>query len=127
MMRFLAAVLLLFFASSAMAQAVTTGPNPPGPVMQSAPYLTMPAGIYQQFTPTAAVGLPNIPQGANYALMICTGQTVNWTDDGKTAPTTSVGMPLPISTPFIFAEHPLTLVQIIQTAATATCNVSYYQ
>ncbi|HEV2099042.1 MAG TPA: hypothetical protein VGR45_08970 [Stellaceae bacterium] len=134
MMKLLAALGII---SVAFAQG--TAPNPPGPVMQSAPYLTTPAyttqgcqsGVvkcnYQQFTPSAAQGLPNIPQSANYALVLCTTNTVNWTDDGTTAPTSSIGMPLAASIPIIFAERPLSLVQIIQAASTATCNVSYYQ
>lgn len=124
-MKHLMAAVLLLFASSAMAQG--TAPNPPGPVMQSAPYLSMPTGTYQQFSPATAQGLPNIPQNANYAVLICSSQGINWTDDGTTTPTSSIGMPLAVSSYFIFAERPLSQVKVIQQASSATCNVSYYQ
>jgi hypothetical protein len=92
----------------------------------SAPYLVNPLGYVQMTSLGTAVALASIPSGAIYAVVVCTGQTVNWRDDG-TAPTASVGMPLGVANSIIFAEKPLSTVQLIQTAATATCNVSYYR
>lgn len=88
--------------------------------------MTVPLGYQQMTSLGSATALPSIPAKARYALVICASQTVNWRDDGS-APTTSVGMPLTTNTPIIFAEQPLSAVEIIQTASSATCNVSYYQ
>ena len=111
---------LLLWAGVANAQV------PPGPPTQSAPYLFIPLG-YQQMTSLGSVtSLPSIPTGAIYAAMVCVNQAVNWRDDGVD-PTGSVGNPLPINTQIIFSEKPLTSVRIIQTSASATCNVTYYK
>jgi len=99
----------------------------------AAPYVGAPPLGYQQFTVAAATFLPSIPAGATEALVICTGQTVNWRDDG-TAPTATVGMPLAVNTAFPYtggpasgSNIPLSAIEFIQTTATATCNVSYYK
>lgn len=93
--------------------------------MQTAPYLLAPLG-YQQFTVDgAAMGLPDIPAAANYAIFVCVTEAVNWRDDG-TAPTASTGMPLAVSTYYTFAQRPLSSVQLIAQSSSATCNVSYY-
>jgi len=122
-MRFLAPFLcLLGFIGVAQAQSFVA----PGPAVMGAPYLTIPLG-YQQMTSLAtATPLPSIPSNAIYAVVLCTGQMVNWRDDG-TAPTASIGMPLNTNTQIVFAEKPLSVVQIIQATASATCNVSYYK
>lgn len=88
------------------------------------PYVGAPPGGYQQFTVVASTALPSIPTGAAEALVICETQTVRWRDDGV-APTASVGMPLTANTAFPYTGN-LAAVRIIQTTATATCNVSYY-
>lgn len=72
-----------------------------------------------------ATGL-TVPTGAAEALIICETQNVRWRDDG-TAPTSSTGMLLPVNTPFAYFAVDLTKIQLIQTASSATCDVSYYK
>ncbi len=81
-------------------------------------------GYQQMTTLTAAAVLPSIPAGAEEAFIVCTGQTVYWRDDGI-APTATVGMPLTVNQPFPYTGS-LPRMQIIQTAPTAVCNVTYY-
>lgn len=81
-------------------------------------------GVYQ-FTVATATALPTIPSGASEAFIVCTGQTVRWRDDG-TNPTASVGVPLPVNTGFPYIGS-LARLKIIETTASATCNVAYYQ
>lgn len=88
------------------------------------PYVGAPPAGYQQFTVATSTALPSIPTGAAEALVICTGQTVTWRDDGV-APTATIGMPLTVNTAFPYTGN-LSAIRFIQTTATATCNVSYY-
>lgn len=85
-------------------------------------------GGYFQFTVAASTALPSIPAGAFEALIICETQTVRWRDDGV-APTASIGMPLTVNTafPYMGTAASLAAFRIIETAASATCNVSYYK
>lgn len=82
---------------------------------------------YQQFTVATATALPSIPTGTFEALLVCETQTVRWRDDG-TNPTASVGMPLIANQAFPYMGNATSLaaMRIIQTTATATCNVTYY-
>ena len=64
------------------------------------------------------------PAQAIEAFIVCTGQTVNWRDDG-TNPTASVGMPLAVNVGFPYTGN-LSAIKLIQTTATATCNIEYY-
>lgn len=92
---------------------------------EAQPFNRVALGYGQLTSLAAAASLPNIPSGASEAFVVCTGQTVYWRDDG-TAPTATIGMPLPINTPFPYIGS-LARIQFIQTGATAVCNVSYYQ
>lgn len=80
---------------------------------------------FQQITSLGSAASLTVPAGAILAEIACTGQNVNWRDDG-TAPTASIGMPLPTNTLLVYPGN-LAAIQLIQTAATATCNVSYYR
>lgn len=82
---------------------------------------------YQQFTVATATALPSIPTGTFEALIVCETQTVRWRDDG-TNPTASVGMPLLPNQAFPYMGNAASIaaMRIIQTTATATCNVTYY-
>lgn len=73
---------------------------------------------------SSATNLPTIPAGTVEAFVVCEGQSVRWRDDG-TAPTASVGMLLPVSTPFPYIGS-IPKIQFIQTTASATCEVTYY-
>jgi hypothetical protein len=79
---------------------------------------------YQQLTSLAAATALTVPTGALEALIVCESQTVRWRDDG-TNPTASVGMPLTANVAFPYLGN-LAAIKIIQTTASATCNVSYY-
>ena len=58
-------------------------------------------------------------------LLQCTAQNVRWTDDGTT-PTATVGMLLYAGAdPYPFTGD-ITALKVIQVAATAVLNVSYY-
>jgi hypothetical protein len=58
------------------------------------------------------------------AVIVCEGQTVRWRDD-KTDPTASVGMPV-LANGMLSYDGNLQDIRFIQTAATATLNITYY-
>lgn len=128
---FLAALLCacVVAVDSSAQTPVVSGAVVPCPGSTSGCFKPPVAGIplgYQQMTSLAsATALPSIPTAAQEALIICTGQSVEWRDDG-TAPTATIGMPLAVNTTLVYTGQ-LSAFQIIQTAATATCNVSYYR
>jgi hypothetical protein len=88
---------------------------------------------YQQIVGAAAATALTIPTRDNngtsalptMAMIIVEGQSVRYRDDG-TNPTASVGMPISIGSVF-FYDGDLKAIRFIQTAATATINVSYYK
>jgi hypothetical protein len=57
-------------------------------------------------------------------IIIAETQAVRWRDDG-TAPSATVGMPLPVNTPLIY-DGDLTKIQFIEQTASAKLNISYY-
>ena len=59
------------------------------------------------------------------ALIVVEGQSVRWRDDG-TAPTASVGMPI-LANNTLSYDGNLQDIRFIQTAATATLNITYYE
>jgi hypothetical protein len=87
---------------------------------------------YQQIsTVSSSVGLtvPVVtPEGLNgkpvFALVIAEGAPVRWRDDG-TAPTATVGMPLPVGVPLQY-DGDLNKIRFIEQSASAKLNVSYY-
>lgn len=66
-----------------------------------------------------------VPAGAKYATITVEGNAVRWRDDG-TSPTASVGTLVQAGTSFTYSG-PLSAIQFIQTAATATLDVNYYK
>lgn len=119
------------FAQSSSSRTVegnNTVPGPASPNCTVGPCWVPNVGIsslgYFQFTVAVATHLPSIPVSAREAFVICTGQPVNWRDDGV-APTASIGMPLAVSQGFPYTGN-LAAIQFIQTTATASCNVTYY-
>lgn len=72
---------------------------------------TQPGGIGTLMKPTLAV-------------IIAETQAVRWRDDG-TAPTSSVGMPLAVDTPFVY-DGDLTNIKFIEQTASAVLHISYY-
>lgn len=87
---------------------------------------------YQQIVGAAASTALTVPtrdlNGMNVeptlALIVVEGQSVRWRDDG-TAPTASVGMPI-LANGMLSYDGDLTNIRFIQTAATATINITYY-
>lgn len=88
------------------------------------PFNNLRALGYQQLSSLSSAAGLTPPSGSVEAFVICTGQTVYWRDDG-TAPTATIGMPLPINTPFPYTAN-LVAIKFIQTQASAVCNVSYF-
>lgn len=67
-----------------------------------------------------------LPTGALQAVVCVRGNNVNYTYDGTTTPTSSVGMPLAVGQCIQFSGPlVLTNLRFIQTAATATLDVGY--
>ena len=107
--------------------------TPPVPCSSSSP-VTVTAQPYS-FTPltpdqhnlaiTTSTAL-TIPAGALFASVCAKGNSVNYTFDGTTTPTVSIGNPL-AQGQCIFLSGPLVLANFlaIQQAATATLDVAY--
>jgi hypothetical protein len=74
----------------------------------------------------AGGGIPNpiTVGGAKSVVLSIAGQTVNYRDDG-TAPTATVGITLPLGNSVYSGS--LSLMQLIQTASTATGTVCFYK
>lgn len=82
-----------------------------------------PEGFEQLTGLSSAKGL-TVPKGARLAVISCATQAVTWRDDG-TAPTASVGVYLPVNTPFVYTGN-LNQLQFIEAVASAVVNISYY-
>lgn len=92
----------------------------------------VPLGYAQVTDLSAVVGLPPvgnpaaIPDGPNVvAVLVAETQDVRWRDDG-TDPTATVGMLLKAGTEFVYTGT-LSKIKLLQAAATAKLNVSYYR
>ena len=83
-----------------------------------------PVGFQQIVGLVAATNLTP-PANAKYAVFTVETQSVRYRDDG-TAPTTVVGMLLAAGAQQIEYTGDLSAIQFIQTAATATLDISYY-
>lgn len=81
---------------------------------------------YQQITSLSSAQTLTIPTGKDpdYALIQAETKDVRWRDDG-TAPTSSVGMVLAAGATLRY-DGDLRKIQIIETAASAKLNVSFY-
>ena len=87
---------------------------------------------YQQITSLSSATNLTVPQttlnGLNakpvFALIVAEGQAVRWRDD-KTAPTSTVGMPLAVGIPLQY-DGDLTNIKFIEQVSGATLNISYY-
>lgn len=98
------------------------------PLPVSGTISTTPADLtakgYQQITSLSAAAALTVPSGATVALIQAETKDVRWRDDG-TNPTTSVGMIIPAGTSLFFTGS-LSAFRVIETAASAKLNVSYY-
>jgi hypothetical protein len=78
-------------------------------------------------TLTAALGLSAIPRGATFAWLSADTQAVRITLDGTT-PTATVGNLIPAGTEGVWLNLvDLAAVQVIEAAASAALNVSYFR
>lgn len=66
-----------------------------------------------------------IPKGARAALIEAETQSIRWRDDG-TAPTATVGHVIAAGSSMFYEFGPLSNVQIIETAASAKANITFY-
>jgi len=82
------------------------------------------AGSFQQVTP-AVVSPLTPPVGAKLAMIQVEGADLRWRDDG-TNPTNVVGMLLEDGDTLFYTVNDYTKFKMIQAAATATVNISYY-
>jgi len=83
----------------------------------------LPLGYQQISNLVAAVGL-TVPNGAKRALIQAESQSVRWRDDG-TAPTAAVGMLIQSGETLPYTGA-LGTIRIIEVAASAKLNISYY-
>ena len=76
---------------------------------------------------TTATAL-TVPTGATYATICASGANVNYTTDGTTTPTASVGQPLLLGQCEAFSGATvLANFKAIQQSATATLNIEYFK
>jgi hypothetical protein len=85
---------------------------------------SLPLG-YQQLTGMSSATKLTVPAGAAYAAICVETQAVRWRDDG-TAPTASVGQPIPAGA-CMWYTAPLSNFQMIQQTSGAVADVSYYR
>lgn len=95
-------------------------------IAQSEPYQFTPLTPGQYGLTVAASTTLTIPTGALEANVCVSGNNVNYTYDGTTTPTISVGLPLLNGQCIQFSGATvLSNLKFIQTAATATLNIGY--
>jgi hypothetical protein len=82
---------------------------------------TAAVGLTGSYPTNSATGRQGIP---NYAIISVDSNSARWRDDG-TAPTATVGMPLPINTNLLY-DGELGKFQIISNAVSANVNISFY-
>jgi hypothetical protein len=87
-----------------------------------AQYANMAAAIDLATNPTTG---PALPESSVRALIQAEGADVRWADDGTT-PTASLGMIIPNGVVLEY-EGDLSKIKLIQAAASAKLNVSYYR
>jgi hypothetical protein len=80
---------------------------------------------YQQIVGAAAATALTIPDGAVFAELVVSGQPVRWRADGPD-PTAAVGMPLAVGVHKTFFLQSLSTLRFIETAASATIDVTYF-
>ena len=89
---------------------------------------------YCQLSPATATKLSacsinnvvGIPAGANLVVVRTESQTVRYRDDGV-APSSGAGQPILVADPPFVYEGTLSAIQFIQTAGSATLDVTFYK
>lgn len=97
----------------------------------SAPYLNTPLGYCQFTVSNTAVALSancTVPAAARQFYAVAETAAVRWRDDGS-APTSTVGMPLPTGTQLTYTglTSAIAAWEVIAQSGTATIDVSFYQ
>lgn len=88
---------------------------------------TVVAGAQYGLAVASSTGL-TVPPGATVAQVTVEGTSIRYTTDGATTPTATVGMgPFPAGTTLLFNITALAALRIIQTSASATIDVEYFQ
>jgi hypothetical protein len=98
--------------------------NSEGDILEGITTLT-PLGYAQDTTISAASALPTVPAATTVVLIQVEGQNCRWRDDGVD-PTASIGVLLGAGTAFWY-RGTFAAFKIIEVAASATLNVSFYQ
>lgn len=80
---------------------------------------------YQQIVGVAAATSLTVPDGTVFAEVNVSGQPVRWRIDGPN-PTAAIGMPLPVGASKIFFVQSLASLVFIETAASATLDITYF-
>lgn len=82
---------------------------------------------YQQLTSLSSSSSLTVPTGSLFIMAVPETQAVRWRPDGSTtAPTASVGMPLAVSQPLVYAGD-LAAIRFIEQSASAKLNVFYFK
>jgi hypothetical protein len=113
-------------AAGILALYAATAVPPPIPAAAQQRSQPQVANGYQQITSLGSATALTIPAGSSYAVVCVETQAVRWRDDG-TAPTSTVGMPIPAGNCMQIVILVPTKLQFIQQASSATIDVSYYQ
>lgn len=96
---------------------------------QSPVSVVVPLG-FCQFTPTAVTKLSScaggIPAGANAIVIRTESQSIRYRDDG-TFPTNLIGQIVLTSDPPLWYQDSLSAIVFIQTAVSATVDVTFYK
>lgn len=97
-------------------------------VFASGPYAYTPLTPMQAGLAVASSTTLTIPSTSTYAVVCARGQNINYTTDGTTTPTASVGMQLLVNQ-CVSLSGPTVLsnFKAIQQAASATIDVSYFK
>lgn len=80
---------------------------------------------FSRLTAATAVGLGTVPDGTTLAMIQCETQELRWRDDGSN-PTAAVGMLLPVKT-ILYYSGPMASFKMIEVAASAVVNVTFYR
>jgi hypothetical protein len=109
------------------ANCVPVSSTNPVPVIPGATLLTPLSPMQVGLTVATSTAL-TIPAGATYAVVCVRAQNVDYTTDGTTVPTASVGMQLLVNQCLALSGATvLSNFRAIQQAATATLDVSYFR
>lgn len=108
------------FAATPVIDTGSDGITPSGP-------FTTPSGAEQHNVAiTSATALPTVPPGTLYATVCAKTAAVNYTLDGLTTPTSSVGFTLALGA-CVGLAGPALIANSLWISATGTLDVGYYK